>query len=152
MGNIYRSIVHNGFSYARSSIPDDHALDSICLTEHNHPITWKVIFDPAFEQEFDALPLDVQDELLAHAKVLETFGPSLGRPRVDTLKGSRHANMKELRFSVADGVWRVAFAFDPVRRAVLLTAASKSGINERRFYQRLIETADRRFGRHLNQL
>ena len=115
-------------------------------------MTWKVIFDPAFEQEFDALPLDVQDELLAHAKVLETFGPSLGRPRVDTLKGSRHANMKELRFSVADGVWRVAFAFDPVRRAVLLTAASKSGINERRFYQRLIRTADRRFDRHLNQL
>ena len=115
-------------------------------------MTWDVIFDPAFERDFDALPLDVQDELLAHAKVLETFGPSLGRPRVDTLKGSRYANMKELRFSVVDGVWRVAFAFDPVRRAVLLTAANKSGINERRFYQRLIRTADRRFDRHLNQL
>ena len=115
-------------------------------------MAWDVIFDPAFEQEFDALSPDVQDELLAHAKVLETFGPSLGRPRVDTLKGSRHANMKEMRFSVVDGVWRVAFAFDPIRQAVLLTAGSKSGINERRFYQRLIRTADRRFDRHLNQL
>ena len=115
-------------------------------------MTWQVIFDPEFETEFDGLPLDAQDELLAYAKVLETFGPSLGRPRVDTLKGLRYANMKELRFSVVDGVWRVAFAFDPVRRAVLLTAANKSGINERRFYQRLIRTADRRFDRHLNQL
>ncbi len=54
-------------------------------------------------------PPAVQDELLAQAKLLETFGPSLGRPRVDTLDGSRHANMKELRFNAADGVWRVAF-------------------------------------------
>ena len=59
------------------------------------------------------------NELLAHALLLEQFGPQLGRPRVDTLKGSRHANMKELRFDAAGGVWRVAFAFDPKRKAVL---------------------------------
>ena len=53
---------------------------------------WKVAFDPEFDSEFDALPVSVQDELLAQAKVLETLGPALGRPRVDTLKGSRHAN------------------------------------------------------------
>ena len=65
-------------------------------------MAWDVVFDPAFEREFDALSPGVQDELLAHAKVLETFGPSLGRPRVDTLKGSRHANMKELCFSAVE--------------------------------------------------
>lgn len=113
---------------------------------------WEVIFDSAFEQEFDALPIDVQDEILAHAKVLETFGPTLGRPRVDTLNGSLHANMKELRFRTGDGVWRVAFAFDPIRRAVLLVAGSKSGANERRFYQRLIRKADERFEAHLDRL
>lgn len=59
-------------------------------------MSWEVLFDAAFELEFDQLPEPVQDELLAHAKVLEEFGPTLGRPRVDTLKGSRHANMKEL--------------------------------------------------------
>jgi hypothetical protein len=58
----------------------------------------------AFDPEFDALPDDVQNELRAHALLLERFGPQLGRPRVDTLKGSRHANMKELRFDAADGV------------------------------------------------
>ena len=67
------------------------------------------------------------------ALLLEHFGPQLGRPRVDTLKGSRHANMKELRFDAADGVWRVAFAFDPKRNAVLLIAGDKSGEAKRDF-------------------
>ena len=76
---------------------------------------WEVEFHKDFDPEFDALPDDVQNELRAHALLLEQFGPQLGRPRVDTLEGSRHANMKELRFDAADGVWRVAFAFDPNR-------------------------------------
>ena len=70
--------------------------------------------------------------------LLEQFGPELGRPRVDTLKGSRHANWKELRFDAADGVWRVAFAFDPKRNAVLLVAGDKSGFGEKKFYRQLI--------------
>ncbi len=69
----------------------------------------------------------MQDELLAHAKPIEALGPTLGRPRVDTLKGSRHANMKELRFTADDGVRRIAFALDPERTAVLLVAADKVG-------------------------
>ncbi len=113
---------------------------------------WEVGFADEFEPEFDALPETVQDELLARAKVLEVFGPALGRPHADTLNGSRHANMKELRFSVDDGVWRVAFAFDPERRAILLVAANKAGVKERRFYRRLIEIADRRFDDHLKQV
>jgi hypothetical protein len=75
-----------------------------------------------FEPEFQALHEDVRTEILALAIVLEQFGAQLGRPRVDTLKGSRHANMKELRFSAADGEWRVAFAFDRRRTAILLVA------------------------------
>src|SRR3546814_11871053 len=95
-----------------------YALDSICGAAHNRKMSWEVQFDPAFDPEFDALPADVQDELLAQAKLLEAFGPKLGRPRVDTLKGSRHANMTELRFDAGDGVWRVAFAFAPTRKSV----------------------------------
>jgi hypothetical protein len=75
-----------------------------------------------------ALPETVQDELLAHIAVLETFGPQLGRPRVDTLNGSRHKNMKELRFAVNNGVWRFAFAFDPKRTAIVLCGGDKSGL------------------------
>ena len=51
-------------------------------------------------------------ELFAHIELIEPFGPRLGRPHADTLKGSRHANMKELRFDAANGVWRFAYAFD----------------------------------------
>jgi hypothetical protein len=54
-----------------------------------------------------------------------------------------------LRFEAADGVWRVAFAFDPKRRAILLLAGDKSGVTEKRFYQQLIAKADRRFEAHL---
>ncbi|MGC1911480.1 MAG: type II toxin-antitoxin system RelE/ParE family toxin [Candidatus Acidiferrales bacterium] len=105
-----------------------------------------------FEAEFDALPEDVQTEILALSLVLEQFGPQLGRPRVDTLSGSRHANMKELRFSAADGEWRVAFAFDPRRRAILLVSGDKSGGSQKRFYRDLIRKADQRFDGHLSRL
>jgi hypothetical protein len=66
-----------------------------------------------FVPEFRDLQDEVQDELLALVELIEKFGPRLGRPRADTLNGSRHPNMKELRFAAAGGVWRVAFAFDP---------------------------------------
>ena len=60
-------------------------------------MTWEVEFHEDFDPEFEALPEDVQDEIRALGGVLEIIGPLLGRPRADTLKGSRHANMKELR-------------------------------------------------------
>ena len=112
-------------------------------------MSWTVLFAEAFEPEFDALPEAVQDAIYARAKLLEREGPSLGRPHADTLVGSRHRNMKELRCAAADGVWRIAFAFDPERQAILLVAGDKSGTNARRFYKRLIERADARFDRHL---
>jgi hypothetical protein len=115
-------------------------------------VTWEVEFHKDFDPELDALPDDVRNELLAHAMLLEQFGPQLGRPRVDTLKGSRHANMKELRFDAADGVWRVAFAFDPKRNAVLLIAGDKSGGGQKRFYRQLIAKADERFDEHLSRM
>lgn len=70
--------------------------------------------------------------MLAHARLLEQFGPQLGRPRVDILNGSGYANMKELRFDAADGPWRVAFASDPKRKAILLVAGDKSSGSEKR--------------------
>ena len=95
---------------------------------------------------------EVRIELLAQAHLIEQFGPTIGRPRVDTLNGSKHANMKELRFDAGGGVWRIAFAFDPRRRAVLLFAGDKHGRSERQFYRRLIAVADRRFDAHLASL
>lgn len=113
---------------------------------------WTVEVTDEFVAEFNALPETVQNELLAHAKLLERFGPNLGRPTVDTLKGSKHSNLKELRFDADNGVWRAAFAFDPRRHGVLLAAGDKSGASEKRFYRGLIATADARLDAHLERL
>jgi len=113
---------------------------------------WTVIFHEEFEQEFDALPTAVQDECYAELEFVEMFGPATGRPHVDTLKGSDYSNMKELRFEAADGEWRLAFAFDPRREAILLVAGDKTGGSEKKFYKRLIAIADGRFERHLMKL
>jgi len=113
---------------------------------------WDVEIGDEFEPEFDALPEDVRIEILALARLLQELGPRLGRPRADTLKGSRYPNMKELRFSASDGEWRVAFAFDPRRKAILLVAGDKSGGAEKRFYRELVRKADDRFGAHLSRI
>ena len=113
---------------------------------------WIVRFEDEFEREFATFGPAVQNELYAGAQLLRQYGPRLGRPHVDTLKGAKHANLKELRFSATGGVWRVAFAFDPNRHAILLVAGDKSGVSEDRFYKRLIAQADRRYTAHLQRL
>jgi hypothetical protein len=60
--------------------------------------------------------------------------------------------MKEGRFKAKGGVWRVAFAFDPERKAVLLVGGDKSGVSQKRFYKALIDKADERFDEHLTYL
>jgi len=85
--------------------------------------------------------------LIAATKLLSDYGPQLGRPHADTLKGSNHANMKARRFEGSDGEWRAAFAFDPERKAIVLVAGDKSGVSQKRFYKALIAKADLRFSR-----
>jgi len=115
-------------------------------------MNWIVEFHDDFYVEYGQLSELVQDALIEEAKFLELFGPSLGRPQVDTLNGSKHANMKELRFKANEGIWRIAFAFDPERKAILLVAGNKSGTSEKRFYKVLIQKADERFDQHLKTL
>jgi hypothetical protein len=115
-------------------------------------VAWTVEIADEFEPEYNDLPEDVQLEILALSRLLQEFGPQLGRPRVDTLNNSRHSNMKELRFSAADAEWRLAFAFDTRRAAILLVAGDKSGVGQKRFYRELIRKANERFDAHLERL
>lgn len=97
----------------------------------------------------------VRPSLHGNIKVVEE--PTVCRcPRlVDTLNGSKHSNMKELRFQGDGGVWRVPFAFDPTRAGIVLLAGNKKGLRDEReskFYEDLIEEADRRFDAHLERL
>jgi hypothetical protein len=115
-------------------------------------MVWRVEYHPTFLSEFAKLSEPVQDEIAALAEALKQVGPQMKRPRSDTLNGSKHANMKELRFEADDGVWRVAYAFDPERKGILLVAGDKSGTSQSRFYKALIKRADERFDEHLAAL
>lgn len=113
---------------------------------------WNIVFDEEFAREFSQFSPAVKVELRAMVILIQHHGHQLGRPWADTLNGSHYANMKELRFAAADGVWRVAFAFDPERKAILLVAGDKSGVSEKAFYRKLIRTADTRYAAHLVRL
>jgi len=113
---------------------------------------WSVEFHDDFAEEVRLLPQTVREKLKAFAALLSENGPQLGRPFADTLKGSRHANMKELRFDADGGAWRVAYAFDPDRKAILLAGGDKSGTEKGRFYRTLIRVADERYEQHLRFL
>jgi hypothetical protein len=113
---------------------------------------WVVEFSDEFDLEFERLSDDVKSSLIQHLNLLKLYGPQLSRPYADTLNGSIYPNMKELRFNAADGVWRVAFAFDPQRQAIILVAGDKAGQNQRKFYKQLIDSADCRYTAHLDKL
>lgn len=113
---------------------------------------WNVATTAEFDDWFTDLLPDQQSEIIAKVDLLKLLGPRLGRPHADTLGGSKHANMKELRASTATSAIRVAFAFDPTRKAILLLGGNKSGVNQQRFYKVLIQRADELFDKHLAAL
>jgi len=90
------------------------------------------------------------EDIRAALIVLREMGPKLGRPLVDTLKGSRLPNLKELRVQSKGRPFRIFFAFDPARSAILLIGGNKQG--DKRFYQRMIPVAEKIYRRHLQDL
>ncbi|AFV87929.1 helix-turn-helix domain-containing protein [Acidipropionibacterium acidipropionici ATCC 4875] len=93
-----------------------------------------------------------QVQVVAAIELLKSIGPQLGRPLVDTVKASRHKNMKELRpGSSGRTELRILFAFDPRRKAILLIAGDKSNDWDR-WYRRNIPLADDLFDEHLRAL
>jgi hypothetical protein len=113
---------------------------------------WQVATTGVFDQWFAELGEEAQAEIIAKVQLLKLLGPQLGRPHADTLNGSKHANLKELRADTASHVLRIAFAFDPKRIGVLLVAGDKLGVNQRQFYKRLIAKADELWDVHLARL
>lgn len=108
---------------------------------------WDVEVTDQFEQWWDTLSVEEQESIEAAVELLEERGPGLGRPLVDTVKGSRHANMKELRAAMI----RVLFAFDPRRTAILLIGGDKRD-RWQEFYAQMIPLADTLFDEHLKEL
>jgi len=113
-------------------------------------IDWTVLFDEEFAAWLETVEEGLQDELLVHARLLQELGPNLGRPYVDTLKGSKVPNLKELRVQYRGDPWRILFAFDPKRAAILLVGGNKSG--DKRWDKKHVRIAEQRFERHLERL
>ena len=113
---------------------------------------WMVATTDDFDAWFASLDQEGQAEVMAKVELLKLLGPRLARPHADTLNGTRHANMKELRADTSDKVMRIAFAFDPNRAAILLVAGDKSGVNQKRFYKQLIARADELYDAHLRHV
>jgi hypothetical protein len=114
---------------------------------------WKILQTNQFGEWFtssDNVDEDARISIYAVMEVLKNLGPNLGRPYVDSVKGSRHENMKELRVQSKGRPFRIFFAFDPFRQAVLLIGGNKTG--DKRFYTRMIPIADTLYDYYLQDL
>ncbi len=113
-------------------------------------MAWEIEYTEEFQTWWESLDADEQEDVAEKVKLLELSGPSLGRPHADTLaKQSRHANLKELRIVHRGDAYRVLFAFDPRRIAILLLGARKA---DQKWYKTAIPAADKLFDAHLRTL
>ncbi len=113
---------------------------------------WAVILHPAVDEWLAALDHSSFQQVVAAIRELRENGPALARPLADTVRASRHRNMKELRpGSAGRSEVRILFAFDPVRQAILLVAGDKAG-QWQQWYKRSIPLADDRFDEHIERL
>lgn len=112
-------------------------------------MAWEVEYTDEFGAWYEELGQDDQYSIVAAVDLLEESGPGLGRPLVDTIKGSRHPKMKELR--PLGGNVRVLFAFDPRRTAILLIGGDKTN-RWTTWYEDTIPIADRLYDEHLRTL
>jgi len=113
-------------------------------------VNWQVLYTDEVQAWLDALSKDQRDAFFARVTLLQQHGPNLGRPVVDTVKGSAYQNMKELRLSKS-GSLRVLFIFDPLRRAIILLGGDKTG-QWQEWYRIAIPAADALYASYLSNL
>ena len=111
---------------------------------------WSVEYDPDFKEWLGAQPYDVRKGVAVAVVALQVRGPQLDRPYCDLVKGSAFPNLKELRVKVDRRPYRVLFAFDPRRSAILLVGGDKG--SDARWYKVNVPIADARYRRHLANL
>lgn len=113
-------------------------------------VEWDVEFTNEFGNWWDGLSEDEQDALAVKVGLLRRFGPGLRRPHSGSVDSSRHPNMKELIIQHAGCPYRVLYAFDPRRCAILLIGGDKTG--NRRWYEKFVPIADKLYDEHLAAL
>ncbi len=108
---------------------------------------WKILRTNEILSWIKDLDGNAKEAVLKSLLILREIGPSLGRPHVDSVKGSKYSNMKELRVQNKSRVFRIFFVFDPERNAILLIGGDKRGV--KKFYENMIDKADELYCRHL---
>lgn len=111
---------------------------------------WNVEFTEEFAAWWESLTDAEQQSVDSDVSLLMDQGPQLGRPTVDSVNGSRHSNMKELRTQAQGNPLRTFFVFDPRRSAILLIGGNKTG--DKRFYDRMIPIADDLYDDYLEEV
>lgn len=113
-------------------------------------MTWDVEVSDEFREWYLSRSVDLRETIASAVDALEEAGPDLGRPLVDTVKGSRYPNMKELRVQYRGRPYRILFIFDPRRNAYLILGGDKSG--NPRWYDEAIRKAEKIYTQHLREL
>jgi hypothetical protein len=113
-------------------------------------MAWDVEVSDEFARWYGSLDEDESQSIDTAVDMLVEYGPRLGRPYADTLKGSRYTNLKELRIQHCGRPWRILYAFDPRRSAYLILGGDKSG--DPNWYDGAIRRAEAIYGRHLKEI
>ena len=113
-------------------------------------MSWDVEYTDEFEEWWDRLDADEQESVDAYVRLLELKGPHLAFPYASGIQSSRHGHMRELRVQHQGDPYRVLYAFDPRRTAILLLGGEKTG--DDRWYETNVSAADDLYDQHLDQL
>ena len=113
-------------------------------------MVWSVEYTDEFGEWFETLVEAVQDDVDRSVGLLEAKGPQLPFPHSSGIEGSRHAHMRELRVQSGGEPYRIFYAFDPRRTAILLIGGNKTG--DDRFYERTVPIADSLYDTYIAEL
>lgn len=114
---------------------------------------WTVLYTQTYEDWFFNLTEVEQESILIYTDLLELRGPNLSRPYADTIKGSKLlTHLKELRVQHIGSPYRIFYAFDPNRNAILLCGGRKDGKQDKRFYKRMLKLAEEEYLFHLQSI
>ncbi len=113
-------------------------------------MAWEIEFTDEFEMWWDSLTGDEQESVAVSVKLLGETGPNLSFPHSSGINGSKHKQMRELRVQHKGDPYRILYAFDPRRAALLLIGGNKAG--DDRWYERFVPIADKLYDEHLETL
>jgi hypothetical protein len=113
-------------------------------------VEWEIEYTDEFEEWWDGLNEAEQEDVAAYVTLLEKKGPTLPYPYSSDIRGARHTHMRELRVQHKGRPYRVLYAFDPRRAAILLIGGDKTG--DDRWYETNVPLADELYDRHVAAL